>query len=233
MNKTTNISNSCPQNKSTHFQSNTINFTVVCTVGESFTISLPKESAMRDIYIEVSIKTSLSKTFFKLSTEQPQKLPDNLSPIEEFKLINGSKLYMSVNIQSGIMSEFESMSPARRAIRSYVMAMSPAEVKDFFNATHRLCIKIPVSPVSTGTLKFSLDEPMNTEPEFYAESLERMYDIGKTHYIHSLTKTGEKSVKGKFDGDLAVDVFNSKGVPGRSVDTLISILESLLSAHGY
>ncbi len=81
-----------------------------------------------------------------------------------------------------------------------------------------------------GGLNFSLDDPFNQDPEYYAESLERVFDFGRTHFFHSLSKIGNKGFRGKFNGDLPPDVFNSRGVPGRTVDTLISILEGLLMA---
>ena len=175
------------------------------------------------------METSLSKISFKLNTEHRQ-LPDSMLLLPEYDAKNGTNIYLNVHIQSGLGGNIDNLTPARLAIGSYVFNMCPQDMKDFFEAKHTLCVKIPVGRNATGSLKFRLDEPLNQDPEYYAESLERVFHFGQTQFFHSLTKISNKGFREKFDGDLAPDVFNSPGVPGRTVRTLISNLEGLLMA---
>ena len=145
---------------------------VVCSLRETFTVKVHTNATLRDIYLEVSMETSLSKSFFKLNTEHKQ-LPDSLLLLSEYDVRNGTKIYLNVHIQSGLIGNIDNLTPARRAIRSYVFNMCPQDVKDFFEAKHTVCVKIPVGRNAIGSLKFSLDQPLNQDPEYHAKSLER------------------------------------------------------------
>ena len=168
-----------------------ISLPVVCSIRGTFTVKAPSNATLRDIYLEVSMETSQSKSVFKLNTEHKQ-LPDILLLLPEYDVKNGTKIYLNVHIQSGLIGNIDNLTPARQATRSYVFEMCPQDVKDFFEAKHTVCVKIPVGRNAIGSLKFSLDEPLNQEPEFYAESPEQISDFGPAHFFHSLSKIATK-----------------------------------------
>ena len=206
-----------------------ITVNIICTLRENFTVTLAQGSSARDLYIEVSAHTSLSKTFFKLVHEDRQ-LFDGFLLLREHNIKNGSNIYLSVYLQSGLLSvNFTKLSKTRKAIRSYIFAMTPEEVKKFFEAQHTLYIKVPVSD-TVGTLRFNLDKPMSEDPSFYMESLARARQTGPRGQFLSFKELAPKNYEGKFYGDLAPDVYNSKGIPGKTVDTIISIMEGLLDS---
>ena len=202
---------------------------IVCNMRDLFSVTVPLDSSVRDLHIEVSAKTSLSRSFFKLMHKY-QILTDNFRLLSEFDIRDGSKITLNVSIQSGVASiENSSISPAQKAIRAHILKMKPQEVDDFFEAKHGLSIKVPIHN-SFGTLKFKLDEPMPTDADFYQESWARVRNMTQVKELHSVREVSSNWWQGKFYGDLVPEVFNSKGVPGKTVDTIISILDSLLSS---
>ena len=212
----------------TENETDLITLNVTSSMRPAFTITLSKSSALRDIHLEVSIKTSLSRSFFKLSTET-KPLPDNLSPITQFSITNGTTIYLTVNIQSGIMrSEVNQLTAAQKGVRSHVFQMKPEEISEFFAAKQSVQIRLPFPGGLTGTLKFKLDQPLSDDPDFFAPALERVFDRKGICKVQDMYKTSASSFKGKFRGDLPPEVFNSKGVPGKSVDTLVCILDNLI-----
>ena len=202
---------------------------LICNMRDLLSVTVPTDSSVRDLHIEVSAKTSLSRAFFKL-IHRYQILTDNVRLLSEFKIVDGSKIILNVNVKSGMASiENMQLSPARKAIRDYVLKMTPTQVNDFFDAKHGLCIKVPVRD-SYGTLKFKLDEPMPTNADFYTEAWQRVEDMGQISQFHSVTQVTSNRWQGKFYGDLVPEVFNSKGVPGKTVDTIISIMDGILNS---
>ena len=202
---------------------------LVCNMRDLFSVTLPYDSSVRDLYIEVSARTALSKTFFKL-IHNYQVLTDNFRLLSELSIRNESKVKLNVNIQSGVNSlENSNLTPARKAIRDYVLRMTPKQVNDFFDAKHGLCIKVPLND-AVGILKFKLDEPMPQNADFYDEAWQRVKDMGQICQLHSVEEVSSNWWQGKFHGDLVPEVFNSKGVPGKTVDTIISIMDGLLKS---
>ena len=207
----------------------TMTLNIVCNMRELFSVHLPSDASVRDLYIEVSAKTSLSKSFFKL-LHNYQILADNFRLLSELHIQNGFRIILHVIIQSGAnIINGSDLSPARKAIRNYVFQMTPQQVDDFFEARQGLCIKVPLTN-SVGTLKFHLDEPMPQNADFYIEAMERLNDLGQICHLHSVQEMSNNWWQGKFHGDLVPEVFNSKGVPGKTVDTIISILDGLLKS---
>ena len=201
--------------------------TIICPLKAPFSIELPKKSTLRDLHIEVSARLSFSRSIFKLATKTSKNIPDNLTFFSEFGLKNGDKVYLNVNIQSGFKFNLAKCSPARKAVRRHVLAMTPEQVRDFFEAKHVIAIQVPYGG-GIGTLSFHLEEPLSQDPAFYHGNLLRMFHVGQTRLLHSILMLDEGSFKGKYNGDLNAADFTSKGVPAKTVDTLITILEGFL-----
>ena len=206
-----------------------INLHVVSSMRPAFDITLSKSSALRDIHLQISVQTSLSRSFFKLSTET-KPMPDDLTPISELGIENGHKIYLNVNIESGILkNKVKKLTIAQKAIRAYVYQMKAEEIKKFFSAEHTVFIRLTLPNGLGGRLKFKLDKPLNEDPKFYAPALEQVFVRGQTGRIRGLRQTGESSFKGMYHGDLPPEVFDSKCIPGKTVDTIVSILDNLIS----
>ncbi len=100
-----------------------ITLSVVCVLRKPLTVKvLESGGTLRDIYLEVSMVTSLSKSSFKLNTESEQ-LPDRLFVHSAYGIRNGTKIYLSV----GLLCDqgLENLTPARRTIRRHVYSMRP------------------------------------------------------------------------------------------------------------
>ena len=219
----------CTPTSEINNESEMVTLFIVSSMRASFTIQMPELSAARDIHLEISRKTSLSRSFFKLATDS-KELPDNLSPMADFGVQHGTKIYLNVSVESGILrNKVTKLNSAQKTIRQHVYQMKPEEVSAFFDAEHTVYIRLMLPTGIIGRLKFRLDRPLSSDPDFYATALERVFDKGQSGRIHSLHKTSTSNYKGKFHGDLSPDVFNSRGVPGRTVDTLVCILDNLLS----
>ena len=209
--------------------SNTISILIISSMKKPFTINVPPTCSIRDIYLEISLVTSLSRTFFSLSTKDSKALPDKISPISEFEISNGTKIYLSVNIQSGLLkTKIAKMSAAQKSIRAYVFAMKPEQVRDFFNAEYQVEIKLKLPSAQMGRLRFKLDRPLSQDPDHYTRALERLFDFGQTNELKNVSKTSNTSYTGQFHGDLPPDVFSSSGVPARTVDTVVAVLDNLI-----
>ena len=208
-------------------QPETMTLSLICNLRDLFSVQLPSDASVRDLYIEVSAKTSLFKTFFKL-LHNYQLLADNFRLLRELNIRSGSRITLHVNIQSGVNCLDEaSMTPARKTIRNDVFQLTPQQVDDFFEARQGLCIKVPLSANSIGTLKFHLDEPMPQNTEFYIEASERLNDLGQNCHLHSVQEMSDNWWRGKFHGDLVPKCSTPKGSLGKL------LTPSFLSWMGY
>ena len=200
---------------------------IICSIRPSFSIAVNSGFSIRDLYIEVSAHTSLSRSYFKLIYDN-KELVDGFRLITEKGLRDGSKVYLSGFMQSGLLSvNFTRLSKTRRAVRSYIFSLTPKEVADFFEAKFTLEIKIPIGEV-VGTLTFKLEKPLPRDPVKYHQSV-ALYKKKGSHFPKK-RHIDSNTVEGNFYGDLRPDVYNSKGVPGRTVDTIVSLMENLLDS---
>ena len=187
---------------------------------------------LRDIFLEVSIQLSISCNFFQLFYSG-KKLANSLIDVTEVGIqTTGSTVFLQPNVRSGdFSSNFSELSPARQAIRTYAFGLNSETVKEFFNGVATLYIRIPVGS-TFGTLTLQMNEPLSDDPEFYMQTFERIADTGESQRVHSLKKD-LKTYQGKFNGDISAELFNSRGTPGRGVDTVVCILDNLLTTCGF
>ena len=157
---------------------------------ETFTVHLTGYSfTTRDVYLEVSATTSISRTLFQLYFSGT-KLPDTIMDLKDFDINNHATIVLHLNVQSGeVNSNFAQLSPARLAVRKYAFSMGPEEVRSFFRAESILRFKIPVAHTfGIGVSKkvlvmFQLDTPLSDDPDFYNETFERMSDHGEMQMV--------------------------------------------------
>ena len=76
--------------------------------------------------------------------------------LSDYDIQNGSKIYLNVNIQSGMQNSMTNLTPAQKAIRNYVLTTTPEQVQEFFDAKRVVFIKNPVANL-IGTSKFGLN----------------------------------------------------------------------------
>ena len=209
-----------------------ITLNVKCYMRDQLTIEIDTASTTRDIYLQVSAKTSISRTLFQLFF-CGDKLPDTIVEIDNYNIKHGAMVLLHPHVQSGLFgANFVQLSPARQAVRKYAYGLNPDSVESFFRAETTLRIRIPVAHIY-GILKFKLDTPLSDDPQFYIANFERRADLGETQIVHSMTNPADLTYSGKFNGDLAPDLFNSRRTPGRTVDTITCMLDNLLKTCGF
>ena len=136
----------------------------------------------RDVYIEVSKMTSVSKLRFDLYFAN-SKLPDTLVALTEFDITNGATFILHVKIQSGnLYPHFTKLPKSRQAVRKHVYAMSPNQIKKFFAAQLTIQCRIPVAH-TMGTLRFKLHDPLPDDPNFYDTQFDRIEEFGYTQKV--------------------------------------------------
>ncbi len=167
--------------------------------------------------------TSLSKSSFKLSSESKQ-LPDCFFLLSEYGVRNGTKIYLSVGIQCG--QGMENLTPARRIFTRHVYSMSPQDVKDSFEAKHTVHILLRDAD-GIAALIFFLDNPMNQQPNYYTQK-GRNVEVVSGFNVLRCGHPPKKSGPEVSESYLPLGVFNGRGVPGKTVDTLVSLLDAFL-----
>lgn len=177
----------------------------------------------RDIYIQVSIATNLSRKNFKLFYKSAL-IQDNLLSLSSSGVTSGSQVSLHPNIRSG--SNFVELDPVREAIRKYVFSLSSAFINDFFEAREELAVRIPVGG-QWGNLKFKLDKPLPSEP-FDLSNVEQMEDMSNVQ----LGQLDQHTYLGHYSGSIPRESYDSRGVPSRTVDTVVSILDDFVSSCG-
>lgn len=201
---------------------------VDCALRPCEAIQLPASATGRDLYLQVSASTNLSRKLFKLLFRSTL-IEDTFNQLSQYGIVSGVNVSLLPNITAGQMSSnFAKLDPARQAIRKYAFSLSVATVQRFFSAEEELKVRIPVAG-QWGTLKFKLDNPMPEESLTLPETADRYSDVSM---LHSVKQPNDRTYSGKFSGSLKPDSLDSRGVPSRTVDTIVNILENLLDTCG-
>jgi hypothetical protein len=195
-------------------------------------IELPQPATGRDLHIKISTMTNLSRSRrqFKLFHNSKQvEIPDTLLPLAESGISSGARIPLVTNILTGQLStNFEQIDPAQKAIiRQYVYSLPPSTIQRFFNADETLILRIPIMH-TWATLKFRLDKPMTEDSIPPLET----GTYKEQSVIHRVRKRDERTLAGRFNGGLPEYLFDSQGIPSRTVDTVVSILDNLLDSAG-
>ncbi len=211
-----------------------ISLSVLTVYKEPLTVKVHQNGTLRDIHLEVSRATSLSRSFFTLTTEAIQHLSDTMFVLlSRYGIRNDTKIYVSMNIPVGHIHYLESLPPERRAVRRYVYGMNPQNVEDFFGAKITLYIPSP-NPwnSSIGLFRFGLDQPIKLHPKYYTSTLGRCHSSGGRglHILRPVNFYGNGGLRGQFSSDPPYDAFDSRGVPVKTVDHLVGLLANLLVA---
>ncbi len=129
------------------------------------------------------------------------------------------------------MGILNSLTPERRPIRSFVYTiMQPQNLTKSFDGEIAMFIRMLAFATNPlfGSIKFQLDKPLSQYPRFYLKSLNRVVDLKlQKRFNHSLSDISHQKFECKYQSDLPDDFFNSRGVPGKTVETLVSLLEGL------
>ena len=79
-----------------------------------------------------------------------------------------------------------------------------------------------------GTLKFKLNTPLPSRTALEDEN----GDISDVNMIHDVKKPDRRTYRANFSGSLPQDAYNSQGQAARTVDTIVQILDNLLTTAG-
>jgi hypothetical protein len=214
----------------------TMTIEINCGMKKCEPVCLPRSATGRDLYLSVSTATNLSRRLFKLySKSQSTLIPDGLIPLADYRVVSGSQVSLLPNLQSGSTgSNFEQIDPARQAIHTYVFSLSAQAVKAFFDAEAEIRVPIPVGRQS-GVLKFRLHHPLPTRslPADDELDINSAANFPNIHRFRCVKRPDDRTMTGKFSGSLPSECYDSYGVPGRTVDTMVQILENVLETSGF
>lgn len=135
------------------------------------------------------------------------------------------------DVQTGGRStNCENTHPLYEAIEKYAFSLSKEFVQSFFDAEAELFLRIPVGDGIWARLNYKLNRPI--EP--ITVVLEN-YDAELTHYgmFHGVTRPDPLTYRANFSAtSLPLDAYDSRGQPARTVDTIVTILEYIITTTG-
>ena len=125
-------------------------------------------------------------------------------------------------IQTGV--ETVEKNPAREAIEKYAFSLSPTLVRSFFEANTALHVAIPVGR-TFGTLELKLNNPLPSKTVLEDENGE----ISDVNMIHNVQQPDRYTYHADCSLSLPHDAYDYRGQPARTVDTILHILDNLLT----
>jgi hypothetical protein len=154
-----------------------------------------------------------------------QEIPDNPIALADYNISDGSRLILVVNTQTGYRSWNVQLDELRESVRAGVFGMSVSHVHAFFNAEAALTLRVPVGN-QMGTLTYKLDQRLPDDMGNHTPITDPEYNLDEAEYRPDAT-----IFRSNCDVVLPPECFTSRGAPARTVDTIVSLVDNLLTRY--